>query len=87
MKVKEEFVIREVAGENIVVSTDAKAVNFSGMLVLNGTGTFLFNLMQKDVSVDYLVDELMKKYEVDEKSARLDCLAFVNKLKEKNILE
>jgi len=87
MEIKSEFILKNVAGENIVVSTDAKAVNFSGMLVLNKTGVFLFNLMKKDIEFDTLVKKMMKRYIVDELTAKRDCLEFVNKLRTNNILD
>lgn len=87
MKVKKEYVLRNVAGENIVVSTDAKAVDFSGMLVLNKTGVFLFKLLEKDISYEELVEKMVEKYSVDELTAKRDCLEFINKLRTKNIIE
>jgi hypothetical protein len=87
VKIKKEFLLKQVAGENIVVSTDAKAVNFSGMLVLNKTGTFLFNLLQDDLSLEELVGKMLEKFDVDEFTAKRDCLEFVNKLRTNNIID
>jgi len=86
MIVKKEFVLKEVAGESIVVSTDSDAVDFSGMLVLNNAGTFLFHLLQKECSIDELVAKMLEKYDIDEKTARKDCLEFVEKLSKNNVL-
>jgi len=86
MIVKKEFVLKEVAGESIVVSTDSESVDFSGMLVLNSAGTFLFHALQKECSMDELVSEMLEKYNIDEKTARKDCLEFTEKLSKNHVL-
>ena len=42
MKVKEDFLLREVAGCYVVVPVGKATVDFNGMLNLNDTGAFLW---------------------------------------------
>lgn len=85
MKLKEGFVLREVAGQCVVVSTDA-SLNFNGMINLNGTGKTLWCCLEKGAELDDLVAALLDEYDVDEATARKHAAAFVEKLKEKGFL-
>ena len=42
MKIKSIYQLREVAGEHMVVSTGADENAFNGVIMLNGTGAFLW---------------------------------------------
>lgn len=80
MKIKEGFLLREVAGNIIVVPVGDAAINFNGMVNLNETGAFLWKKLQDDVDKYYLLEELMKEYDVDEETAKADIANFVNKM-------
>lgn len=86
MKLKEGFVLREIAGECVVVSINA-SVNLDGMITLNDTAKTLWRALEGGVNgVDELVEVLMAEYEVDEKMARKAAESFVGKLWELDFL-
>lgn len=88
MKLKSGFVLRNIADKCIIVPVGEESINFSGLMTLNKSGKFLFGaLLLVDSSVESLTQQLMEHYDCDETSAKLDVEAFVNKLKEKNIIE
>ena len=86
MKIKGEFVLSEIGGEVIAVSIANEKGDFDGMINLTETGAFLWRLLENDVTEDYLVEELLKNYNVDEQTAKADVKEFINKLKEKDLL-
>lgn len=86
MKLKEGFVLREIAGECVVVSVNS-AVNLDGMITLNETAKTLWRALEGGVDgIDELVGVLMAEYEVDEKMARKAAESFVGKLGELDFL-
>ena len=86
MKLKEGFVLREIAGECVVVSVNS-AVNLDGMITLNETAKTLWRALEGGVDgIDELVGVLMAEYEVDEKMARKAAESFVGKLRELDFL-
>lgn len=89
MKIKNGFVLEEVGGSYLAVAVGDSAESFNGMVRLNGTGAFFWNLMkEKDISVDELVDEVLKVYEgVTREVVTADVLAFEAKLRGAGILE
>lgn len=86
MKIADGFLLKTVAGKNIVVSVGAE-VNFNGMLTLNDTGVYLWNLLQKDTTKDNILNKMLEEYDVSEEIASADIDAFIQKLRQANILE
>ena len=50
MKLKMEFMLRQVAGYYVVVPVGDACVDFNGMVNLNETGAFLFERLQQFAS-------------------------------------
>ena len=86
MKIADGFLLRTVAGKNIVVSVGAE-VNFNGMLTLNDTGVYLWNLLQNDTTKEDILTKMLEEYDVSEEIASKDIDAFIEKLRQANILE
>ena len=86
MKVEKEFVLREIAGDNILVPVGETALDFNGLITLNEVGAFLWNKLQNDITIDGLVQEVLNEYEVDEDTARKDILEFLDYLKKADII-
>ena len=85
MKLKEGFVLRTVAGETVVLPTGG-ITNFDMMITLNGTGRFLWELLEKGAEKEELVAALLKEYDVTEDKAAESVEAFVSRLKELDFL-
>lgn len=81
MKIKENFILRNVADTWIVVALGETAVDFSGMLKLNETGALLWKALEKGAEAEDLVDALCGEYAVDRETARADVEEFLNILK------
>ena len=86
MKIREGFLMRNVAGKNIVVSVGAE-VNFSGMLTLNDTGVFFWNLLKEGTDKEKMLEAVLSEYDVDKETAIKDIDNFIEKLKANSILE
>ena len=62
MTLNHEFVLREVAGETLLVPVGSATLSLNGMLVLNGCGRFLWEQLPAAATEDELVDALLKEY-------------------------
>ena len=87
MKIKEGFVLRSIAGSNIVVPIGAASVDFNGMITLNDSAAFLWKRLEKGAEIDDLVKALLDEYDVDEDTARNCSVAFVEELKKAECVE
>lgn len=87
MKIKEGFLLKEVAGNNIIVPIGDNLVDFSAMITVNETGAFLWKMLEKGAELDELVTALTGEFDVGEEIAKGDITDFINVLKDKGILE
>ena len=87
MKIKDGFLVREVAGTNIVVATGARMKEFSGIIKLNETGVFLWNNLKKETDVQKLTEALTAEYDVTAEQAKKDVEGFITTLKDVGIIE
>ena len=81
MKIKEDLVVRQVAGTWVVLPTASDVLDFDGMLTLNETGLMLWKLLEKESSLEDLASALVQEYEVDREQALADAGEFVETLK------
>lgn len=87
MKLKTDFVLRQVADTWIVLPVGTATVNFNGMLTLNASGALLWKALEQGADCDALVDSLMKEYIVDREQASADVQTFLEKLKAAGCLQ
>jgi len=87
MKIKSDYVIREVAGTCVAVPTGKASIDFSGMISLNSTGAFLWKQLAEDKSEQELLSAMLEEYETDEATAKADISEFFNKIKAADLLE
>lgn len=88
MKIKEGFILKEIAGSFVVVPVGDDLVDFTLMITTNETGAFLWNCLSQDRSEQELVDMLKAEYEgADDAQLAADVAEFVALLKENNVVE
>lgn len=87
MKIKDDFILRKVADSYVVVPVNSMTIDFNGIINLNETGAFLFEILQKGADKQTLLKKLMSEYEVSADNAESDIDKFIQKLKDEDILE
>ena len=87
MKLKKNFVLRDVADVWAVLPTAADTLNFDGMLTLNDSGAMLWKQLEQGADQDALVKALLEEYEVSEEQAAADVKNFLATLAEAGCLE
>lgn len=78
----EGFIKRKLGGQYVVVAVGDAARRFAGMISLNQTGAYLWELLEQPTDVRALVAALVEKYDVDADTATRDVQAFLAPLKE-----
>ncbi len=87
MKLKKGIVTNKIDGECFAIATGKATKSFNGIIKNNDTAAFIFELLKKEQTEDSLVNEIVKKYDVDEQTARNDIKELISLLKEKKIVE
>ncbi len=87
MKLKEGYMLMELAGKYMGIYTGADPKALQGTLELNELGAFIWNHLKEDTNEDALVKCILNEYEVDEVTARADLKEILAVLKDNNIIE
>ena len=86
MRTNTNFILREIAGENILVATGKAAEVFNGMITLNEVASFIWSNIDECNTVDKLISSILDEFEIDEEIARKDVESFTNELIEMGIV-
>lgn len=87
MKLKGEFVLREVAGETIVIPVGNTALNFNGMICINSVSAEIWKGLQKERTKEEILDSILQEFDVTREEATADLDVFLHQLRENNLLE
>lgn len=87
MKIKKGFVVREIAGQNIVIALGEATKTFNGMIKLNETGRIIWDMLTEGSERADIVKRICDEYEADTATVEADVDAFINTLQGANILE
>ena len=82
MKLKEEFLLRQVADNWVVLPVGQTSVDFNGMLTLNDSGALLWKTLEQGGDRESLVEALLEEYDVDRATASTDVDEFLTKLEQ-----
>ena len=80
MKRNTNFILREIAGENILVATGEAAQIFNGMITLNEVASFIWKNIDECKTVDKLIASILDEFDIDEETARRDIESFTAEL-------
>ena len=87
MKVREGFVLRTVVDEHMVMPTGANIGKFGGAVVLNDVSAFIWKQLEKPISREDLLAQILGEFDVDEATASRDLDALLDQLREMELLE
>lgn len=86
MRVDSGFVLREIAGDYVIIPTGKIVLTFNGLITVNEVGVSIWNMLQKEVTFEEIVKGILDEYEVEESVARQDVEEFLKRLEENRIL-
>ena len=83
MKIKNGFELRDVCGENVIVSYGEENIDFSKVISLNESAAYLWRAVEgKEFNAQMMADALRQEYEVDEETALNDITRMLKEWKE-----
>lgn len=86
MRINDNFLMRDIAGEKIVVPV-GEASKLNAMITMNRAAAFMWECLQEDISVEELRDKVLENFEVDEETVKRDVDAFIAALCQLEMLE
>ena len=85
VKIKEGYRLRKVGSNSIVVALGG--INFTGLITVNETGTFIWNMLENGAETDEIVTALAKECGVPEDEIKGEVAEFIEKLKGEGFVE
>ena len=87
MKIKNGYLLREIADTHIVVPIAERVIEFKGMMVLNEISAKIWNYLQEDRTFDQVLDYILSIYDIDEETARSDVSGMLDQMQASGVLE
>jgi hypothetical protein len=86
MRTNDRFILRSIAGENLLIPTGEAALEIKGLISLNESSALLFRRLQIGCTEDELVTALTTEYDVSPDIARADIAEFLAQMRQPHIL-
>ena len=80
------YVLREIAGEYLLIPVELEDGSQSQMAVLNELGKVLWELLQEAQTVDTMANAITEEYEVSREKAEADICEFLDHLSQYQLL-
>ena len=87
IRIKEDFMLRNINEDWIVIPMGERLLEFNGMMKLNQSGGFIWKLLEQNKSRADIIAAMLKEYDLDEETATRGFDTFLQALVESNILE
>lgn len=85
-KIKQEFVLRTIAGENVLIPVGNQGDTFQGIITLNETGRFIWEKLEEGTELEEIAKGLAEEYEVSMEKAEKDIDNICGQLRKLGIL-
>lgn len=86
MKLKYKFMIQKVGDHYMAVDTTGQDSDFKGIVKLNETGKFIFEVLKEDTKFNDLVDKVAKEFDGSREEIENSCIDFCTALQLKGII-
>lgn len=86
MKASNQFILRTIADEHLLIPVGESAISVKGLIALSESGLLLYKKLMDGCSRVDLIAALTAEYEVSEEEAAQDTDAFLNQMRQLNML-
>jgi len=86
MKLDDGFLIRNIAGEDVLVPVGSKVIDFKGLITISPVGGFIYRLLGEGKNESEIIDAVLEEYDVSRQTVENDMAEFLASLREKGIL-
>ena len=86
MRISDQYMLRQVADEYLVIPVGEAALKVRGLIGLSESGSLLYRRLQEGCTEAELVSALLCEYDVDADTARADTREFLEQMRRMGIL-
>ncbi len=87
MQIKKDMMLREIAGENILVPNGNTVLDLNGLFIVTETGAFIWKNLSYVKTEEEILEKMLEEYEVDRETAQSDISDFLQKLRDFDIID
>ena len=87
MKLRGEFLVRQVMDDIVAVPVGQTALQFNGMIMLNDVSKRIWDCLTQETDMESIVTALTDAFDVSDREAREDIQEFLDKLRKMQLLE
>jgi hypothetical protein len=87
MKLRGEFVVRQVMDNTVAIPVGQAALQLNGMILLNDVSKIIWEALEQDADLETIVTAVTDVFEVSAAEARTDILDFIEKLRKMQLLD
>ena len=87
MKLRGEFVVRQVMDNTVAIPVGQTALQLNGMILLNDVSKVIWSCLEQETSLEQIVAAVTDAFYVSADEAQADILEFCDKLRKLQLLE
>ena len=87
MRLKSDYVLREIAGDWVLVPTGEAVAKYNGLFGVSEVGARILALLPECNDEEEIAAKIVEEYDVDAAVAAADVREFISSLREKEIIE
>lgn len=77
MKINKDYMLREIAGESLLIPTGTASQKLNGMIRLTETAVFIWKQVDTAADLAEIVRRIREEFDVDEETAQRDVHGFL----------
>lgn len=86
MKIKDGFILKDVAGSKIVIATGSAKLDFNGVITFNDVGAEVFTMLDGTNTVEDIVSRIAAEYGIEEATVKADIEKLIDKMRKHKLI-
>lgn len=86
MRISDQYMLRQVADEYLVIPVGEAALKVRGLIGLSESGSLLYRRLRDGCTEEDLVSALLAEYDIDAGTAQADTRSFLEQMRRMGIL-
>lgn len=86
MKINGEFVLRQVAGDSILIPVGETALKFNGIITLDKVGGLIWSALEQGAEREAILQQILDRFDVDRERAEQDLDEFLGQMEQAGFL-
>lgn len=87
MKIKDGFIMKDVAGSKVVLPLGERQAEIRGIITFNDIGAEVFNMLDGTNSVEEIIAKIVKDYDAPYETVKSDVEKLIEKMRANGLVE